>query len=170
MPNDFRTDAPRVRLRAALAGQAALLTDIAMRSKGHWGYSPTDLARWREELTLAPATIVACPTWVAWIDESAVGFYQLQTGATQWVLEHLWVHPDGMRRGIGRALLRHAVRLAAEQGAHALAIDADPHAEPFYLACGACRVGALAAPIDGYPDRVRPQLLLAISDVSESTD
>jgi ribosomal protein S18 acetylase RimI-like enzyme len=159
-----RAAAPPVRIRPARVHEADLLSDIAIRAKGHWGYSPADLARWHGELVVAPSAIAARPTWVAQIDEPVVGFYQLQAGAAQWALEHLWVLPEGMGQGVGRALLRHAVRLAADRGAIALAIDADPHAEPFYLACGARRVGAVVAPVQGHPERVRPQLLLTTSE------
>lgn len=62
--------------------------------------------------------------------------------------------------GIGSALLGDAAARAAATGAHVLAIDADPNAESFYLANGARRVGEIAAPIEGHPDRVRPQMLL----------
>ena len=158
-----RASAPRVQIRPALAGEADLLSNIAIQAKAHWDYAPADLARWRAELIVAPGAIEVCPTWVAQIDGSAVGFYMLVTGTTQWVLEHLWVLPRAMGQGVGRALLRHAVRLAADHDACSLAIDADPNAEPFYLACGARRVGEIAAPVDGHPDRVRPQLLLAVS-------
>ena len=80
--------------------------------------------------------------------------------SSPWELEHLWVHPDWLRRGIGRALLaRHGS--GRREGEAALLIDADPHAEAFYLAAGAQRVGAVAAPIAGQPDRVLPRLLLA---------
>jgi hypothetical protein len=41
-------------------------------------------------------------------------------------------------------------------------IDSDPNAEPFYLACGAERTGAIPAPIAGQPARVRPQLVVRI--------
>lgn len=159
-----REGAPLVRIRPALVHEADLLSDIAIRAKGHWGYSPADLARWRGELIVTPAAIAAWPTCVAQIGDPVVGFYQLQTGAAHWALEHLWVHPGGMGQGVGRTLLRHAVRMAADGGALALAIDADPHAEPFYLACGARRVGVVAAPVDGFSERVRPQLLLTISE------
>jgi hypothetical protein len=42
-----------------------------------------------------------------------------------------------------------------------LRVDADPHAERFYLACGAVSIGTVAAPIAGQPDRVRPQFAFA---------
>ena len=153
---------PLVRIRPALASEAGLLGDIAYQSKAHWGYRAADLARWRDELIVAPGSIESCPTWVARIDDRPVGFAMLEKGSAQWALEHLWVLPDAMHRGAGRALLLQAVRVAGEHGALALSIDADPNAERFYLASGAHRVGAIAAPVDGRPDRVRPQLLLSI--------
>jgi GNAT superfamily N-acetyltransferase len=51
-------------------------------------------------------------------------------------LEHLWVLPDWMGQGIGRALFRHAAERAAARGALSLTIEADPNAEPFYLPHG----------------------------------
>ena len=160
--NEATEPVPRVSIRPALAGEADLLTEMAIRAKGHWGYATADLLRWRAELIVAPGAIEACPTWVAQVGDSPVGFYLLLSGVPHWTLDHLWVLPDAMGQGVGRALLRHAVRLAADQGALALAIDADPNAEPFYLACGASRVGEVAAPVDGRPDRVRPQLLIMV--------
>ena len=79
-----------------------------------------------------------------------------------WELTHLWVVPSMMRQGIGRALLAHAMLSAREGGASTIAIDADPNAEPFYLACRARREGVVAAPIIGNPARVRPQLSLPV--------
>jgi molybdenum cofactor cytidylyltransferase len=63
-----------------------------------------------------------------------------------------------MHRGIGRALLAHALATAARGGAAEVIVDADPNAESFYLECGAIRRGEVAAPIAGQPNRVRPQL------------
>jgi GNAT superfamily N-acetyltransferase len=63
-----------------------------------------------------------------------------------------------MRRGIGTALLRHALQTAAQGGADEVDVDADPNAAPFYLRRGAVHVGDLPAPIAGEPQRARPQL------------
>jgi predicted N-acetyltransferase YhbS len=68
-----------------------------------------------------------------------------------------------MHRGFGRALVQHAAGHAAARGQAVLAIDSDPNAEPFYLRCGAQLVGQVRAPIEGSPNRVRPQLILATS-------
>ena len=61
-----------------------------------------------------------------------------------------------------RELFEHARAVAAEAGASALEIDADPNAEAFYLKMGAVRVGEVRSEIDGQP-RVRPLLHLPLA-------
>ena len=149
-------------MRRARPDEAALLSDIALRAKAHWPYPAEQIAAWRNDLVVTPEQISSYPTHVAQIDAIVTGFFLLEPQQENWTLEHLWVLPDYMRRGIGRALLSHAKDVAAAGGAEALTIDADPYAEPFYQACGAIRVGTIAAPIDGAPNRLRPQMYLPI--------
>jgi len=66
--------------------------------------------------------------------------------------------PQFMDRGIGRALVAHALETALRGGASSVTVDADPNAESFYLTCGAERCGEVPAPIPEQPERVRPQL------------
>jgi GNAT superfamily N-acetyltransferase len=149
-----------MKIRRALESEAPLLSALARESKAHWSYTAEQLAAWRDDLTVSPGTIASLPTYVAELDSGLGGFFVLQPGSPHWTLEHFWVSPSCMAQGVGRALLSRAVALATEGNATALAIDADPSAEQFYLACGARRVGSVAAPIEGSPDRYRPQLLL----------
>src|SRR5262249_62084988 len=109
-------------------------------------YSREDIERWRPDLAVGAADIAANPTFVAELEDAVVGFYLLVPGANAWALEHLWVSPSFAHRGIGRALLAHAVATARRAGASSIVIDADPNAEPFYAACGAVREGVVAAP------------------------
>ena len=92
-------------------------------------------------------------------DGAIAGFYSLAHVAGGWLLDDLWVSPAHMHHGVGRRLMEHALHAAAQAGARSLAVDADPNAEPFYLRCGALRRGEVAAPIEGQPGRVRPQLV-----------
>ena len=151
-------------IRCALESEASALSSLAVDAKQYWPYSSQDIERWRPLLRVTAADIAANPTFVAEMDGALVGFYLLIPGAKAWTLEHLWISPYFARRGIGRALLAHAVRTAQGAGAASIVIDADPNAEPFYVACGAVREGAVAAPIDGDPARIRPQLSLRLTD------
>jgi GNAT superfamily N-acetyltransferase len=148
-------------IRHAHASEAPILSALAFESKAHWPYSSAQLDAWRDDLTIAPGMILSCPTCVAVAGTKIIGFFMLGPSSPHWVLEHFWVAPHSMGRGVGRALLTHAAEIAARAGSTALAIDADPYAEGFYIACGAERTGSLTAPIAGAPQRERPQLLLS---------
>jgi GNAT superfamily N-acetyltransferase len=148
-----------LRVRLARSGDARQLTAIAHAAKAWWGYPDADLQRWRDELTFTPALIRSVPTWVAGLCGRLVGVAQLRT-EPEFELEACWVHPDAMGQGVGTRLVRTVYREMLRRGGVSLCIDADPHAEGFYLRLGAVRIGATSAPITVDPDRVRPLLRL----------
>jgi len=156
-----------IHLRPAAAREAPDLTAIALAAKRHWGYAEAAIEGWGAQLTLTPTDIAARPTWVATFEDSLAGFYSVAPAMPCWTLEHLWVLPSAMGRGLGVRLLEHALNQSLNAGAQGLDIDADPNAEGFYVRWGAWRIGEIAAPIAGSPARVRPQLrLVAMRAVS----
>jgi GNAT superfamily N-acetyltransferase len=150
-------------IRPALPDEAPALTALARRSKAYWGYDEVQLDAWRADLAITPTLIEAAHVYVCEADGDIGAFYALVREGEQWQLDHLWVLPEQMGRGIGRALLRHAAFEAFEGGAREVLVDADPYAEAFYLACGAERAGHVDAPIAGQPRRSRPQLRLPVA-------
>jgi ribosomal protein S18 acetylase RimI-like enzyme len=46
------------------------------------------------------------------------------------------VHPDYRRRGLGTRLVKQAIALARQRGAHWLHVDFEPHLADFYRKCG----------------------------------
>lgn len=148
-----------VEIRRASASEAEKLSALALEAKAHWGYSPETIESWRDQLRISSANVASKPTYVGAIDEAIVGFYSLAPSEQAWELDNLWVAPQFMQRGLGRALLTHALDLAFRGGASSVIVDADPNAEAFYASCGAIRCGEVPAPISGQPNRVRPQLV-----------
>jgi ribosomal protein S18 acetylase RimI-like enzyme len=148
-------------IRRARESEAADLSALAVASKAYWPYSAEQIEAWRSDLTISSEMIASFHTYVAEAEANIAGFFILIPASPHWALEHFWVSPASMGRSIGRALISHAIKLTADAGVATIAIDADPHAEQFYLAIGAQRTGTISAPIEGIPDRVRPQLLLS---------
>lgn len=148
-------------IRHARAAEAAELSALAHASKASWGYPARWLEMWREALTITPGYIEAHAVHVA-ASDSILGFTALIAGSPDWHLDHLWVAPAAMRRGVGRALFAHAADWAAGHGAAALAIDSEPFAEPFYLQMGAVREGEIRSQLEGQT-RIRPQLRFRLS-------
>ena len=145
-------------IRPAQEHEAEALSALALKAKAYLGYSADTIESWRQDLSVSSDTIASGPTFVAAVGDEIAGFYSLVPSTRSWKLDHLWVLPQFMDRGIGRALVAHALETALRGGASSVTVDADPNAESFYLTCGAERCGEVPAPIPGRPERVRPQL------------
>lgn len=119
------------------------------------------MERWRDSLTISPEFISRNEVHVATTEEKPVGFYAVVGEGRRIELEHLWVTPERIGTGVGRALFEHAVRRAAALGAGTLSIEADPNAEGFYGRMGARRVGEIVYELDGR-ERVLPLLAMDV--------
>jgi GNAT superfamily N-acetyltransferase len=149
-------------IRRARPDDAGDISELAVRSKGHWGYDPEFLEACREDLALSPEEIAETAVYVFEGNDGIAGYYRLmpmQHGAAD--LDALFVAPEAIGQGIGRRLWEHAVDTAAELGFRELIIQSDPHAEGFYLAMGAIRDGVLESTVS--PGRMLPLLRYAIS-------
>ena len=149
-------------IRPARVDEAEHLSKLVMAAKAHWSYSREQLEAWRPLLHVTAEQLLTQPAFVLERDR-VIGFYALRFRDGCCDLDNLWVSPDEVGKGHGRALLSHAIESARSMGAHEILIDADPNAESFYVRCGAVVTGSVPAPIDGQPNRVRPQLKFAIS-------
>lgn len=150
-----------MRLRPARPDEAAFLSELAVRSKAHWGYDDDFLAGSRIQLTVHPDEVVARRVTVAELDGEVVGFYSLEGGPPVAELGLMFVEPGHIRSGIGRRLWTHATTTAAALGIESFEVDADPFAEEFYLAVGAIWVGETPSSI--VPGRMLPRLTFAVT-------
>src|SRR5437868_349523 len=139
-----------VRIVRAKPEDAEALTEIAHAAKRHWGYPENWIAAWRDGLTMRREFITGNISYCAVEDDRPVGFYVLTTEENGLRLDHLWILPDAMRRGIGRALFEHAVGEARRSGCSCLKIEADPNAEEFYKRMGAVRAGTNITKVCGH--------------------
>jgi GNAT superfamily N-acetyltransferase len=129
-------------LRGADPDEAGALSDLALRSKGWWGYDEEFLASCRDELTLGSEALLRAV--VATVGPAAAGFHLLTAdpadpGAGE--LEMLFVDPPFIGTGVGRVLFDDAWTRAVRSGWGRLRIESDPYAEAFYLRMGAVQVG-----------------------------
>ena len=147
-------------LRAHLA-DADVLTEIAHAAKRRWGYPERWIETWRDILTIRPQFIAENTTYCAKEDGRIIGFYLLTTESDRMHLDHLWISPRAMRRGVGRALFQHAVEQASKLGHHEIKIEADPNAAGFYERMGAKRIGVNVTEIEGRP-RELPLMLYTV--------
>ncbi|WP_191094270.1 GNAT family N-acetyltransferase [Nocardia colli] len=130
-------------IRPGRPDEATLLSGLALRSKGFWGYSEQLLDLFRSELTLTPDEVAVRRTAVAELGGAIVGFVTIEGTGPAGELGMLFVAPEAIGTGVGTALFRHAIETARRAGFDRLLIEADPNAEPFYRAMGASRIGTV---------------------------
>lgn len=161
-------------VRDARSRDLDTLSDLALRSKGHWGYDEGFLRACAAELTVTARMLEEHTVRVAEESGAVVGFYGLlypgghradRAGSARWgpdpgrrrrgaeapasaevpEVEHFFVEPRRIGKGIGRALWEDLLEEARRRGHGRVRIASDPFAEPFYLRMGARRVGDVAS-------------------------
>ncbi|HSX02460.1 MAG TPA: GNAT family N-acetyltransferase [Candidatus Saccharimonadia bacterium] len=147
--------------RIANPADADVLSELALRSKAHWGYSPEFMEVCQHELIITPQDCMSGLIVVAEENDAIMGFYQLAGTPPKGKLDDLFVDPAYMSKGLGSALFKGAIKHARRLGFTSLDIHSDPHAEAFYLHMGAQRVGDL--PSGSIPGRTLPLLEVAIT-------
>jgi GNAT superfamily N-acetyltransferase len=120
-------------VREARPADEERLRELTFDSKAHWGYDHDLVRGWADGLEF-PAD---CERWVAEEDGTIVAWGGLtppRDGVA--ILDHLWVDPAWMRRGLGSRLFRLAAQRARELGADRLEWGAERHALGFYEKVG----------------------------------
>ena len=121
-----------------------MLSALAFRSKAFWGYDDEFMSACREELSVSGDDIrnSSFAYWVCEVAGAVAGFYGLQRQTKhRYELVALFVGPNRIGTGIGKALVEHAKDVARTAGATAILIQGDPNAAGFYKAVGAVEIG-----------------------------
>lgn len=152
-------------VRRARPDEAIPLTELAYRSKAHWGYDREFMEACRATLRVSAELISGADVYVADVEGRVVGFYSLAPWHSDLELYHFFVDPPAMGNGVGRLLWDDAVRRASERGYSRLLIQSDPFAEGFYLKLGAERIGEV--PSGAVPGRTLPLLVFALRETDD---
>jgi GNAT superfamily N-acetyltransferase len=155
---------PTTEMRDARPDERDALRDLHRRSSLVWDADRPHLMAHPEVFGVAGEAIAEGRVRVA-VDagEALLGFSvigRVRAGVCE--LDDLFVDPDAMRRGIGRALVEDVVVRAASGGAREIAVTANPDAVGFYE-----RVGFVRG--DMVPTRFRPGIRMRRTVTTETT-
>ena len=121
-----------------------MLTDIAIRSKAHWGYSADFMAACRDELVVSASDITDLDRiyLVCESGNSVVGYVAfVRIDRSVWEVDALFVDPAHIGKGHGRKLMEHALAAVRKRRASRILIQSDPHAAAFYQSLGCISTG-----------------------------
>jgi GNAT superfamily N-acetyltransferase len=146
-------------IRTPRPGEAAMPTELCLRSRAVWGYDREFMQACRDELTLTPNLMQSSRLQVAEVEGCIVGVAQVTLNDCGAELDKLFVEPPWLRSGAGRRFFGWAKKIASEAGAVTLVIEADPDAAGFYRRMGAIDDGVAPGSIAG---RLIPKLKLLL--------
>lgn len=113
----------RAAVRTTAAGDYGA-EQIEAWSPAHW--SPAQCERWIERVR-------ALRPFVAEVDGVVAGYADLQDDG---LIDHFYVSPDFARRGVGAALMSHALAQARERGLRSVHSHVSRTAQPFFARYG----------------------------------
>lgn len=134
-------------IRPAVQNEARFLSGLAMRSKSYWPYPLDYLEKCISVLQVTEDDILNWPVFVSEIKGEGIGFFALKPVNGENRLDHLWIDPRFIGKGIGNLLFKESIAAAKKIGWNYFRIVADPYAEPFYLKMGAKNIGAVQSTI-----------------------
>ncbi|MCA8903128.1 MAG: GNAT family N-acetyltransferase [Hyphomonas sp.] len=146
-------------LREPKPSELRKLSSLCLRSKAHWGYPEDMLQAFKRELTIRKKDLDQHAIMVAEDKRGIAGVVEVSKEGEDAILEKLFVEPKRIGEGTGYNLYVWACRIARDNGAKRLIIDADPDAAPFYEQMGAVRAGeseSLSIPGRMLPRYVHP--------------
>ncbi len=135
-------------IRKAAASDCGALTALSFASKRYWDYPDSYFDVWKNELTVTPGYIGRNTVFAAWRDSEVIGYFSITEVTADFYagsvlvekgfwLEHFFVAPEFIRKGVGSKLLGHAMNWCKENGIKSLRIFSEPNAAGFYEKFGA---------------------------------
>jgi len=140
---------PRPMIRFARAGERRSLEDLQLRASQVWKQFRAALRAHPDAIAIPAEQLRERRVRVAEVDDCIVGFaaiVRIRAGTME--LDGLFVEPQQMNTGIGRALIFDAIRLSRRRGGSVMEVTAGP-AEGFYLKMGFTTVPKTATRFGG---------------------
>ena len=129
-------------IRGAHPGEAPTLSQLQLRSSLVWEETRSELQAQPHLASVPAEQIQAGQVRVLMVDDAVVGFSSLvPVGDGCFELDGLFVEPEAMRGGCGRALVDDCIASAGRADGVAVEVTANPRALGFYERCGFVAIG-----------------------------
>ncbi|MDN3643334.1 GNAT family N-acetyltransferase [Lutimonas halocynthiae] len=120
-----------MKFRPAEIKDIEALNHISLASKRYWNYPEEWIRRWKDDLRISELDLIDLEIRVVTIDDQIKGFCAIREADSYYEVEHLWLRPDTIGKGLGKALLLASLESAVNKDLPIL-VEADPNAEVFY--------------------------------------
>lgn len=126
-----------------------LLTETALTSKRHWGYSEELITIWIDQLTIIDLNFNKGELVKCFVDDQYIGFFELRDKSPYVCLEHFWLLPEFINKGYGTVITSEIKRRAKDKGYKYIEVYAEPNANLFYEKMGGICVKQILTSVPG---------------------
>ena len=148
------------RIRKAMDGDEGKLTELSFASKNYWQYPDHYYTVWQSELTITGSYLEQNAVYVVEDNGIIIGYYSLmllekdlvlsmQTLNRGYWLDHMFVLPEFIGKGLGRKLFSHLCSMCTAEGIAGFKLLADPSAREFYEKMGCVYIKDVPSSIEG---------------------
>ena len=124
------------------------LTDLTKKSKSYWGYSPDQIEKWNDDLTITQKYIYNNYVFKLSDNGQIIGYYSyLRLNSKTVKLVNIFIHPEHIRKGYGKFLMENFIERMKKDRFKKITVDSEPNAEVFYKNLDFAVVGKLESSI-----------------------
>lgn len=124
-------DPKEIVFRKARLDDIPVMNQISVQSKRHWGYPDSWIEKWNDDLTLNQIKFESLSILLLEIDDQSMGFCAISKEGQDYEIEHLWLLPGLIGKGLGKRLLKESINRFVPKNSR-IYVEADPNAEAFY--------------------------------------
>lgn len=121
--------------RTAKIDDLITLNEISFKSKAYWGYPDEWMEKWKDDLTMSEEEFFHSNILVVEVENRIIGFSSIVENAENYELNHLWLLPEIIGKGVGKKLLNKTIEIFVK-AEKPIILLADPNAEAFYSSQG----------------------------------
>lgn len=126
-----------------------ILTEISKSAKAYWGYPEEWLQLWENDLTITIAQIQQHHVFKLTRETEILGFCMIIEEGELVEIEHLWIRPKYIGKGLGKHLLTEVLQNVITQSHTTLSVLADPNVVGFYEKFGLKTIQYLSGQPEG---------------------
>lgn len=151
----------RIAVRKATNPDIASINEIMQLSKAHWGYDEAFMDAFMQKFSINENYLANQNVHIIFKDKDIIGFFSFIFHDNDSLeLDHFFLHPNYIGKGLGKRLWKECCIVASGLGAKEFILWSDPQAEGFYAKMGCKKIGVKKSPFmpNRYPSIMRYEL------------
>lgn len=136
-------------IQKAEAKDSSILTEISKSAKAYWDYPEEWLQLWDNDLTITTTQIQEHQVFKLMQEGEILGFCMIIEEGGLVEIEHLWIRPKHIGKGLGKHLLTAVLQKVIAKSHTTLSVLADPNVVGFYEKFGLATVKYLPGQPEG---------------------